>query len=54
MQENERRCGEYLDTVWDLNNAFDGKRTMMGCTEGNCDNDVPLHFALADLAYSMR
>ena len=54
MQNNERRCGEYLHMVWHLKNAFNDERTMMGCTEGNCDNDVPLHFALAELAYSMR
>ena len=54
MRKNKRGCGEYLHTVWDLKNAFDDEQTMMGYTEGNCDSDVPLHFALAELAYSMR
>ena len=45
----EQKCsrvkdtGEYLRTVWDL---FDDG--------SNCDSDMPLHFALAELAYSMR
>ena len=54
MQQSERHCGEYLHTVWDLKNAFDDEPTVMGWTESNCDSDMPLHFALAELAYSMR
>jgi hypothetical protein len=30
MQKNERRCGEYLHTVWDLENAFDDEPTGVG------------------------
>jgi len=52
--ENERRCGKYLHTVWDLKNAFDDEPAVMGWNERNCDSDMPLHFALAELAYSMR
>ena len=54
MGKNERCCGEYLHTVWDLKNAFDDEPTVMGRTEWNCDSDMPLHFALAEVAYSTR
>ena len=36
-------------------NAFDDEPTVMrGWTEWNCDSDRPLHFALAEVAYSTR
>lgn len=54
MRKSERCCCEYLHTVWDLKNAFDDEPTMIGWTKWNCDSDIPLHFALAELAYSMR
>jgi len=54
MLKNKRCCGEYLHTVWDLKNAFDDELTVMGWTEWNCDSDMPLHFALAEVAYSTR
>lgn len=52
MWKNERWCGKYLYTVWGLKNAFDDEQTVMGRSERNCD--MPLHFALAELAYSIR
>ena len=54
MLKKDGCCGEYLHTVWDLKNAFDDELTVRGGPGGNCDSDMPLHFALAEVAYSTR